>query len=36
LAPFAGWHRDHERAVDVLVERHPFDDCLLDTEQPGP
>lgn len=31
----AGPHRHHER-VGILVELHPFDDCPLDTQQPGP
>ena len=31
----AGPHRHHQRLL-ILVEADPFDDRLLDTEQPGP
>jgi hypothetical protein len=33
--PLAGPHRHHQR-LPILVEADPFDDRLLDTEQPGP
>jgi hypothetical protein len=33
--PLAGPHRHHQRLL-ILVEADPFDDRLLDTEQPGP
>jgi hypothetical protein len=34
-ARLAGPHRHHQRLL-ILVEADPFDDRLLDTEQPGP
>jgi hypothetical protein len=35
LDPLAGPHRHHQCLL-ILVEADPFDDRLLDTEQPGP
>ena len=35
LDPLAGPHRHHQRLL-ILLEADPFDDRLLDTEQPGP
>jgi hypothetical protein len=35
LDPLTGPHRHHQRLL-ILVEADPFDDRLLDTEQPGP